>query len=362
MGKWRGAALGGGVMLAVAGVGLVASNTLPAAGAGTAEMRVSPVSQNIPDNGQTFNVTIEARDVNNLGSTAFTIRFDNDLLEYVGTSTGPFLTSTGRTRACQGPSGGPNGETVVEIANRQGALRQGCNTFGLVTDGVGAAGSSGSGVLATVTFRPKALGLAHIDLVGLGASYEIYPAGLYDPPPTEEGARLDYDPSFGKTGLGKVEVCVAGRLCEPIGIEMDAQSAVVNIFDPNAPTPSAVPATPTKVVPQATPNARATLTAAGQIRERPASSLTSGGAAASGTTGASGSGNVAGAGDSGRPGSGASGSNGAAGTIGPDGAPIAGYGPQQEPDPWPERTVAGLAVIGLLAIGGGLWHRHRRIV
>lgn len=343
MSKWRNALLGGGCALVVAGAGMWLGPAALVSGAGTANIAVDPASMNVDNDGNTFTIDINVSDVNNLGAFDFTLSFDNDLLEYTGIADGGFLSSTGRKATCLQPAAGPNGESREQIANQYGALHFGCTTFGLIDSNEGKPGPDGDGVLATLTFRPKALGKADIKFEGMeqGKPYSIGPAN--DP--------LDQ----GYTGMGGVDVCEDG-ICDPSAIDVTEQNGIVQIIDPNAPEPTANPATPTRVPRSDIPMTQATVDAALGITPRAgrpgAGSASNNGGNPGGTIGGeSGPGGRAGVAGSG---------NAPAGARGPDGAPLAGYGPQESDGPsWPQ--VAGVVMVigGAFAAATGVGMRRR---
>jgi hypothetical protein len=345
MSKWRGMLVWGGSALVFAGLGIFAGGA-PTASGGNAqtEMIVAPTSQNVPLEGGDFTVNIDVRNVNNLGAFDFTIRFDNDLLEYIGMNATGWLNSTGRTGVCINPSVGPNGESREEAANIYGALHYGCNTNGLIEEGVGTPGPGGNGTLAMLTFRPKAAGTADIAFEGLsqGSAFVIWESGES----SEAGA----------TGLAQVDVCDADGICSEGGIDIEAQSGVVRVYGPDEPEPTGVPATPTKVPTMPAGDFQKTVQAAiGTPRTISTPGAGSSGGTPTGTIGESGSGGVGGTGGRGSTGgAGVQGSGSSAGgSFGPDGAPLAGHGPQGSSDPWAARTGIAIAVVGALALAAG---------
>ena len=249
MGRWRGGVLAGGVALIAAGLwfGFVA----PGARGASAVVTIGPATQNIPLDAANFTVDVKVENVTNLGAYEFTIRFNKDTLEYLGVAKGNFLRSTGRTSETCISAGSP------DYVNSNGALHFGCNTNGLIENGQGTPGPSGSGVLATLGFKPRAAGTSDLAFEGLvaGQGYHIHVA---------DAAGGD---EFGFTGLSSVEVCYGANppqpaYCDPSGIDVTAQNGVVAVFDPNGPSPTAVPATPTPPPPAPTVDARATVDAA----------------------------------------------------------------------------------------------------
>jgi hypothetical protein len=341
MSKWRGGVLlGGGLVMALVGA---ASWLAPAAlvsGAGKTEVGVAPASKNVKNDGNTFTVDINVSDVNNLGAFDFTITFDNGVLEYVGLADGGFLTTTGRSATCIRPAAGPNGESREAIANQYGALHYGCTTFGLISGNSGKPGPDGSGTLATLTFKPKNVGEADLKFEGLEGEgvFKIGPSGE----PIDAGF----------TGLGGVEVCPDNDDCDPISIEMDVQNGIIEVYDSSQAEPTAPPATPTRVPRNNPPLTQATVDAA--LASTPGTGAPG---STPGTRGNGPTGTIAGTTGGGRTGV-QSGSNAAA--RGPNGAPLAGYGPQESAGPsWPGRTSVVLMVAGVAAMAAGVGLRRR---
>lgn len=342
----RTAWVGGGALLAIAGIGLWLGAATVASGEGEADVVIDPASKSVALGSGEFNVDVKVESVSNLGSYDLLIKFNNDVLEYVGMAKTSYLTSTGRSQTCPSAIGGPAGESPTEFANDVGALRFGCTTTGLIVDGSGTAGPSGSGVLATLTFKPRNPGAGDIEFGGILAPEMIVP-------PSDE-----YQGFGGSTGLSEVDRCTAGGDCVDASISVGARGAAITVFDPAAPTPTGVPATPTRVAPGSTPDTRATATSIA-ISKTPVGQRTPPSGTTGGTTGGSTGGTTGGGASGGVAGQGAGGSG--SGTTGPDGAPIAGYGPQQDSDPWPLRagmlmTLAG----GLIMAGGALSRRPAR--
>jgi hypothetical protein len=374
MQKWSRGILGGGVLLVVAAAGIWLANVAgSAAGEGGTVLGISPASQNIPLGADPFKIDVIVSSVENLGSYDVTITFNKDVLEYVGIARGAFLGSTGRVSTCISPFPGPNGATATENVNKNGALHFGCDTLGLVQDNVGKPGASGSGTLMSIGFKPKAPGLA--DLVFRGDK-----PPEYLPPPDDKAPIPGTGPyavsapgndngEHGATGLGSVDIC-SGASCNTdtsASIDFAMQGGVVQVIDPNAPAPTAVPATPTLVASSAKPvgDQRKTIQAVLGTPERRIDDTPvpgSFGSAGDGSGGATGS--VAGANNGGRTGDIAPGSPGAAGSAGGSrsatGAPRAGYGPDPQPgSPWPGRVSLTFALAGMGAIIAGVAGNRR---
>jgi|CXWL01.1.fsa_nt_gi hypothetical protein len=356
MSRVQGVLVGGGALLVLAGAILV-GGAGQASGQAGASMSIAPASKNVPSNGDIFNVEVKVENVTNLGAYDFTVTFDPAVLEYIGSKDNGFLASTGRPQVCTGF--GLSASTV----NTNRALHASCSTNGLIENGVGKPGPNGSGVLATIAFKPKAVGTSNLVFVGLDDG-EPYYIGAPDPS-KPEGAK---EQAF--TSLAHVEVC--NPECVPaLGFPMSDQTGVVGVYDPTKATPTALPPTPTPEPRTERPESeqRKTVAAAvGTPRLLPTPAATS----AAGTTAASdGTSDVAGAGT----GSGGTGSSGSSGNTlgasggpgnapggvprGPDGAPIAGYGPQdQARSPWWLRSGLLMLVLGLAAITLGAAQRN----
>lgn len=328
VGTRRRALVGGGALLAIAGIGMWLGAATVATGEGQADVVIAPASKNVALGAGEFDVDVKVENVSNLGTYDLLIKFNNDVLEYVGMVKTNYLTTTGRSQTCPAPIGGPNGETATEFANDIGGLRFGCNTTGLIVEGEGVVGPSGDGILAILTFKPRSAGSGVIEFGGIQGREMLVPAaGEY--------------PGFGgSTGLTEVERCDVLGDCVDANIGVGARAGVVQVFDPAQPTPTGVPATATRVVPGSTPDTAATATSVA-IDKTPTAQRTppAGTTSGSGTGGGTNSGTVAGAG--GRP------------ATGPNGAPIAGYGPQDEGDPGPLRAGIALVLAGGAIMAAG---------
>lgn len=329
VGTRRGALVGGGALLAIAGIGMWLGAATVATGEGQADVVIAPASKNVALGAGEFDVDVKVENVSNLGTYDLLIKFNNDVLEYVGMTKTNYLTTTGRSQTCPAPIGGPNGETATEFANDIGGLRFGCNTSGLIDENGGVEGPSGDGVLATLTFKPRSVGSGVIEFGGIQGTEILVPAAG------------EYGGFGGATGLGEVERCNP-RPCVDANIAVGARAGVVQVFDPAQPTPTGVPATATRVAPGSTPDTAATATSVAidktpTAQRTPPAGTTSGSGTDGGTAG---SGSVAGAG--GRP------------ATGPNGAPIAGYGPQNESDPGPLRAGIALVLAGGAIMAAGV--------
>ena len=360
MSRWQGRVLGGGglmLVLAGAALGLTAGR---ASGEGETMMRITPGSQNVAT-GQTFSVQIEVLNVQNMGAYDFTLNFNTDIVEYVSTSNGTFLGSTGRQPQCSG--------TGAADVNTSGTLDYHCTTEGVVQNGIGKYGPDGTGTLATVSLRAKSM-------VGIGDI--VFPASslIEGLPPPDAVHVCGAGTCTNRTGLSSVEIGNPST-----GIYFTVQNAVVGVFDPAQATPTGVPPTPTPPPAPPTPasshDAQATVQAAlgtpGRTLPRAgtpaagtvaaASNGSNGGAAntsndATGGDGAAG--NVGGA-SGGRSGTnGATGANGTApgGARGANGAPVAGYGPEPHANPWRGRALMLIALGTVVFASGVVARKH----
>ena len=359
MGKWQGLISGGGVLLVLAGAVLAFGAGRASSQNGAAVISINPPSTQTSPTGSQFNVNVDIANVHNLGAFELTLKYNPDVLDFLGASDAGFLTTTGRSEQCM----------PAENAADAGVVRFGCNTLGLVENGAGQAGPDGDGTLGIFTFTPKALGNSDLTLVGLDEAY-VY---------TTNG-----ETQHGQTSLDAVEVCRSG--CNSAPIDFSAQTGVVAVIDPAVATPTALAPTPTPE-PRAsrTPNRDATVRAALGTPERRLGDTTGSSDSGSGTSGtttlpgpdgvlgtaddvqsagvAPGPDGVLGTSDDvpaggvrGLPNASGSGSSGSVSgaTRGPNGAPIAGYGRADTTNPWPGRAGATMIVLGALALLGGI--------
>jgi hypothetical protein len=91
--------------------------------------------------GEPFDVTVDVNDVTNLGAFEIVLTYDPNVVELQDIKEGPFLGSSGRRVECMPPR---RTEGYVDFA---------CVTLGATPDG-----STGSGLLATLTFQPVGAG------------------------------------------------------------------------------------------------------------------------------------------------------------------------------------------------------------
>lgn len=371
MTSWTQRVLAVGLVLVVSGLGLWASGAGSSA-AGDPVMSIAPASQNVAMNADPFALDVTVSNVDNLGAYDVTVTFNNNVLEYLGIANGDFLTSTGRRQQCIAPYPGPNNTSAAENVNRNGAVHFGCTTLGLDANG-GIPGPGGNGVVMSIGFKPKGVGNADIVFRGTKAPEYANPGDatpIAGTGPYKLSVPGNDNGEFGYTGLGDI----LGNGISPV-----LQGGVVQVYDPNAPVPTAVPATPTPVAAQPQGDRRATVQALLGTPERRLTDITplanpngsgantdgSGGSDGAGGSESGGGGNGSGGGSGsggasgGRTGSiagasGDAGSSGPGGSRGASGAPRAGYGPEPKPaNPWPGRVSLALIAGGMGAIVAG---------
>jgi len=341
MRRWQGVLMGGGALLIVSALALMGAGTKTASGQGAAVMSLSPASVQADIGGNQIDMDVKIANADNLGAFEFTLKFDSSLLEYVSMTGSNFLSTTGRVQQCIGPSYGPNGESPAAVANTYGAFHFGCTTIG-VSGNETKPGPSGSGNLAHIVFKTRGTaGETDIAFKGTGAAgdskYVIRPAD-----PNVDGDQGD----TGFTGIADV-----------LGNNPGASfiGAALQLNDPSAPGPTRVPrATPTPVSPQTDPdNIQATVTAVLGAPERRITDSGSGGAGSGDGGGVSST--LGGRRGISGPDVGAAGAAApnAAGSRGPNGAPVAGYGPQHQRPGWPGRVAMLLFAVGTLALAAG---------
>lgn len=140
------------VVLAI-GATMVAAEMMHASQQDSAIVRVVPPSGKVSSDSESIVVEIVAENVKDLAGFQWVLTSDRDLLRPLDAKKTFFLGSTGRELVCPEPAVEP------------GAIRFACVTLRAVPEGV-----DGSGVLATVTFKPVAVGtsaltLTHVKLV-----------------------------------------------------------------------------------------------------------------------------------------------------------------------------------------------------
>ena len=280
-----------GLLIAVMAV-WTTSNT---AEAQTADMKVVPASQTVDLSGGTFTLEIVAGQVddpNGLAAFEFKLMYDPDIIRFVGVEAGPFLASTGRNAHC--------------VSSRHSLAGSEDIQFGCVTDAQGPPwGPNGSGLLATVTFAPRAAGTTSLNMTPQMA--KVIP--LHGDLPDESIAVVAQG--------GSVTVVGAGP--EPTSEPDEPTPMPVNEVSSDAP-PAPTPSTWLTPEPGATPMSRTVESAR-----------------ASGTTGNSGD----------------SASQGTAG-----GSPRAGEGPgEADPAWWPPLAAGLLAIAGASLLPFALYLR-----
>ncbi len=366
----QGVWVGGGALLVLAGAILV-GGAGQASGQAGATMSIAPASRNVPTNSAAFNVDINVANVTNLGAYEFTVTFDPQTLEYIGSADNGFLAATGRSQTCFG-----FGQQAANV-NTYKALHAGCATNGLIENDQGAKGPNGSASVATIAFKPKTVGASNLIFVGMddGAKYYI---GAPDP------SKIDGAVEQAHTALSQVEVCV-NNVCVAENIAFNDQTGAVGVYDPSQAAPTALPPTPTpeprsnrseadvrKTVAAAIGTPRVLSTpVAGDGTTSGTDGTTSGtdgstsgtDGATSGTDGATsgtdGTGSGPGAGGGALGASGGPGASPGGVPRGPDGVPIAGYGRPDEPaSPWWMRTGLLMLALGLAAISLGATQRR----
>ncbi len=207
--------------LAVGLVGLGAWRLDTVSGQDTLTEVVAPSSW--PTGGGNFTVEIRIENVGplGLGSYEWQLSFDPALVQFVGVADGSFLGSTGRNVSfCEMPSG---------VDPSEGSVRFGCATTGFTP-----AGSTGSGLLSTLTFSPVSSGASPLELdwVSLSDATEDYD----DLPTSRAGACI---------AIGAGASCAAPTTAPPATATPSTGGTV-------APTPTNTP-TSTGPLPTSTP-------------------------------------------------------------------------------------------------------------
>ncbi len=304
----------GGVMALGGGTPIEAANP---------SVTITPAQQNVAIGAGTVTFTVNVADVDNLAAYGFDLRFDHYVMEYQSTQNGDFLGSSGRQLSCAGLTFPHDGKDNVTV---------GCATFGdLYADG-----ASGSGALATVTFK----------LVGGGTSALTFTSLDLQSPNADDVCGDPGDPGHAPCGAGNVQgssITVDGPVLPRPTV--DPNTTVTATAVPFA-SPTSAPAGGSTPAARTTPSVASTGTAG-----TPAIGTTpSGGALGSGTQpGSTGSGSSAG----GAQGAGASGA-GSTG-VGRFGSGPDGYAQHQ--DNYRTRAIA-LAALGLMLIVAGVWKRR----
>jgi hypothetical protein len=275
-----------GLLLLAAGVAL----SWQSAHAESSVMRVDPVSQTVDVSSGKFTVNILGDNVTNLGAYEFELKFDPDVLRFVGVEDSGFLGSSGREVHCPGGT--------LEQSVDGGPVDR--LKFACATTNPSPPGPDGSGTLATMTFAPRKAGHSPLTLIASSSSTGTADVAGDDMHPTSSG--------------GDVTVVGEGPAATP---------------EPNEPTPLPTRQYVAPVQSTPTPGGDWMLTPEpGQTpmsRPMPGREMTR----------PSADGLAAASADS----SGSSGNN--------RGSPIAGTGPERETSRWPILT-------GLLFMGGGV--------
>jgi hypothetical protein len=140
------AVLWAGCLLVVAAGGLMPALRADATPGQTGpQLVIDPPGQEVGV-GRPVSVSVDVRDVVDLGAFQFTLRYDQKLLRFKRAVMGPFLGSTGRTVLPQGPF-----------------TQTGQITFGAVSV-PGAPGPSGTGVLASLSLQALRPGVSSLTL------------------------------------------------------------------------------------------------------------------------------------------------------------------------------------------------------
>lgn len=179
-----------------------------------AKVKVSPPSKRVPISAGNFTMDIVAQDVSNLGAYQVELTFNPAIVHVVSVSPGPFLGSTGRTVSPVGPI----------IDNNLGKVTFGAFTFGPQP------GVNGTGVLATVTFQPRAHGTSSLHLQNLQVAD---PASNPIPGVTTEDGQVEIVSCFGDfDGDNDVDIfdlqlasshwnCMAGQSCYEVRFDTE---------------------------------------------------------------------------------------------------------------------------------------------
>lgn len=338
------------------GVAMVALGAAAAFGGGGAVqaaspfVTLSPAQQNVAIGAGTVTYTVSVTGAEDLAGYEFNLKFDHYVLEFQSSQNGPFLaTSARQTPFCTGP--------VVSVD--KDTVKFGCATPGGLVPYI--PGASGSGVLATFTFK----------LVGGGTSPLTF-------------TKIDLVNAY-------IDGICNGAFCTP----QDGQGGSITVDGPLLPRPTVDPAaTPTvpaaiPTVPPATQTAVAALPAPTQtaIAVANAASTTGGGTQTGGTqtgttgagsTGADATSGVAGAsasgvtqGDGTQPGGvssggGVRGASSGGGAQSANGAGVGKFG--SGPDSYAHKSdnygtkAIALAALGFMLIVAGIWRRGVRDV
>jgi len=305
----------GGVLGALA----LAGGAIPAryggtqqAQAATAWFSVTPASQTVSESGSSVSVDVMLNEAAGVSSWEFRLAYDPDVLDLASASADQsFL------------SGLPGQYCPAAVTNEDsGWVQLGCITTGQN------AGKSGSGRVATITFAPKDAGKSNL---------------LFTKVDISDAFAESYDVTAG-TGVIKVAGPGDSNALEPTPT---VNPSLLTPTNPQGQTPDEVDPNDPNVGPE-TPRPRPPTPPAG---------VTGSGSGAGGS-GSGGTGSVRGAtgsAGSGTPGSAAGpGGSASGGAVGPDGAPVAGYGLREEPAVWPRYLLGLTALAGLGLAGAGV--------
>lgn len=187
-----------------------------------AKVKVDPASKRVPLSGGTFTMDIVAQDVTNLAAYQVELTYNPAIVHVTAVTPGPFLGSTGRTVSPVGPN----------IDNGAGRAVFGAFTFGT------APGVNGTGVLATITFQPRARGTSALHLQNLLVAD---PSGNPLSATTEDG-QVEVISCFGDfDGDGDVDIldlqraashwnCRSGDACYDVQFDTEPDGDI-DVFD-----------------------------------------------------------------------------------------------------------------------------------
>lgn len=286
-----------------------------AAGAGSAlvradgaTMKISPSSQNVASSASSFKVDVTLEAGSGVGAFDFTVSYDKDLLELQSVEEGPFLATSGTVPSCY------RGPADIFPA---GLVNFGCGIIGSAP-----VGANGAGVLASITFKPKATGTSPLVYITYG-------------------------------------------LAAPNGDSLGTNAAdgIVKIVMPGDEDKEPLAATPTVNAGARTPTGRPPLDRDPFVRDgSSAATPVPGGSSSSGTPGQSGTLRPGQSGTLSGQTSGVSGNNSGTNATGPNGAPVAGTGYRaEERSPWWPALYAVLALGAGALLGGVTVRRSRRM-